>query len=40
MERMGQMGNSDEAVESDTVNFNTDIDSIIDEVEKEVQTIQ
>tara|TARA_R100001594_G_scaffold20457_1_gene39510 strand:- start:3333 stop:4226 length:894 start_codon:yes stop_codon:yes gene_type:complete len=38
MDRMGQMGNADEAVEDDTGAFDTDIDSIIDEVEKEMAT--
>jgi len=36
MDRMGQMGNSEEAVEDDTGEFDTDIDSIIEEVEAEM----
>tara|TARA_A100001011_G_C14295297_1_gene838186 strand:+ start:770 stop:1153 length:384 start_codon:yes stop_codon:yes gene_type:complete len=36
MDRMGQMGNSEEAVEDDTGEFDTDIDSIIKEVEAEM----
>ena len=36
MDRMGQMGNSEEAVEDDTGEFDTDIDSIIEEVETEM----
>ena len=38
MDRMGQMGNSEEAVEDDTGEFDTDIDSIIKEVESEMVT--
>ena len=37
MDRMGQMGNAEEATEPDTGPFETDIDSILDEIEKEVQ---
>ena len=36
MDRMGQMGNADEAVEDDRGEFDTEIDSIINEVEKEI----
>ena len=36
MDRMGQMGNADEAVEDDRGEFDTDIDSIIKEVETEI----
>ena len=35
MDRMGQMGNSEEAVEDDTGEFDTDIDNIIGEIERE-----
>ena len=35
---MGQMGNSEEATEDDTGEFDTDIDSIIKEVESEMAT--
>ncbi len=38
MDRMGQMGNSEEATEDDTGEFDTDIDSIIKEVESEMAT--
>ena len=37
MDRMGQMGNAEEATEPDTGPFETDIDSILDEIEKEAQ---
>jgi hypothetical protein len=37
MDRMGQMGNAEEATESDTQPFETDIDSILDEIEKETE---
>ncbi len=36
MDRMGQMGNSEEATEDDTGEFDSDIDSIIKEVETEM----
>jgi len=36
MDRMGQMGNSEEATEDDTGEFDSDIDSIIEEVETEM----
>ena len=36
MDRMGQMGNADEAVEDDTGKFDSDVDDIIDEVEQEM----
>jgi hypothetical protein len=35
MERMGQMGNSDEATEDDTGEFETEIDDIISEIDSE-----
>lgn len=35
MDRMGQMGNSEEAVEDDTGEFDTEIDNIIGEIERE-----
>ena len=38
MDRMGQMGNSEEATEDDTGEFDSDIDSIIEEVEAEMAT--
>jgi len=38
MDRMGQMGNSEEAVEDDTGEFDTDIDNIIEEIEMEAAT--
>jgi hypothetical protein len=34
---MGQMGNAEEATEPDTGPFETDIDTILDEIEKEAQ---
>jgi hypothetical protein len=37
MDRMGQMGNAEEATEPDTGPFETDIDTILDEIEKEAQ---
>ena len=37
MDRMGQMGNAEEATEPDTGPFETDIDSILDEIEKEIE---
>jgi len=37
MDRMGQMGNSEEAVEDDTGEFDTDIDDIIGEIEREAR---
>lgn len=37
MERMGQMGNSDEATEDDTGEFESEIDDIINEVENETE---
>ena len=40
MDRMGQMGNADEAVEDDRGEFDTDIDGIISEVEKEMNEKQ
>ena len=36
MDRMGQMGNADEAVEDDTGEFDSGIDDIIGEVEQEM----
>ena len=36
MDRMGQMGNADEAVEDDTGEFDSGIDAIIGEVEQEM----
>ena len=36
MDRMGQMGNAEEATEDDTGEFDTDIDNVISEIEKEV----
>ena len=36
MDRMGQMGNADEAVEDDTGPFDSDIDDVIGEVETEM----
>ena len=36
MDRMGQMGNSEEAVEDDTGEFDNDLDSIIEEIEREM----
>jgi hypothetical protein len=36
MDRMGQMGNADEATEDDTGEFDTDIDNVIGEIEEEV----
>ena len=36
MDRMGQMGNADEAVEDDTGPFDSDIDDVIGEVEQEM----
>ena len=40
MDRMGQMGNSEEAVEDDTGEFDTDIDDIIGEIEREARMAQ
>ena len=37
MDRMGQMGNAEEATEPDTGPFETDIDDILDEIEKEIE---
>lgn len=37
MDRMGQMGNAEEATEPDTGPFKTDIDGILDEIEKEIE---
>ena len=37
MDRMGQMGNAEEATEPDTGPFETDIDGILDEIEKEIE---
>ena len=39
MDRMGQMGNADEATESDTQEFDTDIDDIIGEIEAQSQNV-
>ena len=36
MDRMGQMGNADEAVEDDTGPFDSDVDDVIGEVEQEM----
>ena len=36
MDRMGQMGNSEEAVKDDTGEFDNDLDSIIEEIEREM----
>ena len=38
MDRMGQMGNADEATEDDTGEFDTDIDNVIGEIEEEVSS--
>lgn len=39
MERMGQMGNSDEATEDDTGEFETEIDDILGEIENENEEV-
>ena len=38
MDRMGQMGNAEEATEDDTGEFDTDIDNVIGEIEEEVSS--
>ena len=38
MDRMGQMGNADEATEDDTGEFDTDVDNVIGEIEEEVSS--